>query len=394
MLKNGEKFQWIYYLYRLFLVLENFKQIVKEIAQHFSKWENKEINEAQTQQVIILRLLAALGYDIWNPFEIAAQPQLKGSVPDIIVYCQNVRLFVIEIKIFAKKFTEQDYKQAVNYVNPIGLRWAIITNGVEWHFLDNLKQADSKEKCVLILNLKNKIDAVHLFELLNKQLWENIQTVENEVAQLIEFIKLKAVVEDYKQFYQINEPALARLIQNELNPEQQKIARQHHQALLTWFLGEDEIISSINLKVEESETFVAKTQQDLAVETIVSTTTERRILEEFSEQLYDKLINFKQRPDKGASLLTFLSYELFISWRIFYICLAETCIAFNYENFLETKETNTGKVKCYLLSNGKWLAVNLSQVELQKKIVRLLEKLEIPEKTFKLVYQNKDYFLP
>lgn len=381
--------------HRLYLVLENFKQTIKEIVQSFSEWESKDsLNEAQTQQVIILRLLAALGYDIWNPFEVAAQQQIKGSVPDITVYCKAIRLFIIEIKVFAKKLTEQDYKQAVNYVNPIGLRWAIVTNGMEWHFLDNLKQADSKEKCALILNLKNQTDAVHLFELLNKDLWENTQNIESEIAQLIEFIKLKTVVESYKNFYQINEPALALLIQNQLNTEQQKIARHYHQALLTWFLGEDKAISTVNLKVDEPEIFVAEIKQDLLIEPVVSTTTERRMLEEFLEQLYDKLINLKQRPDKNASLLTFLNYELSISWKNFYVCLAETCIAFNYENFLEIKETNVGKVKCYLLSNGKWLMVNLSQVELQKKIVRLLEKLEIPEKTFKFIYNIKTYNLP
>jgi len=48
-------------------MLENTLQFIRSSV---SDWQAKGLNEAQTCQAIILRILQDLNYDIWNPFEI------------------------------------------------------------------------------------------------------------------------------------------------------------------------------------------------------------------------------------------------------------------------------------------------------------------------------------
>lgn len=49
------------------------KNALTEILTHLSNWEKQGINEAQTRQVIILRILQQLGFNIWHPFEVIAE---------------------------------------------------------------------------------------------------------------------------------------------------------------------------------------------------------------------------------------------------------------------------------------------------------------------------------
>ncbi len=66
--------------------LEN---MLSKLAQNLTAWSKAGLNEAQTSQVIVLPILQALGYDIWNPDEIAAQVHSGGGnaayIPDFTV---------------------------------------------------------------------------------------------------------------------------------------------------------------------------------------------------------------------------------------------------------------------------------------------------------------------
>ncbi|MCP6313139.1 hypothetical protein NL444_27095, partial [Klebsiella pneumoniae] len=88
----------------------------------------------QTRQVILLRILQALGWDIWNPEEVSAEKNSGGGggayIPDFTVALAGDNKYILEAKALGREFTENDKTQAVNYAGAIGLRWAVLSNGV------------------------------------------------------------------------------------------------------------------------------------------------------------------------------------------------------------------------------------------------------------------------
>lgn len=47
-------------------------------------WRTEKLNEAAVRQVIMLRLLQAAGFDLWNPLEVAPEPaNLNGGRCDL-----------------------------------------------------------------------------------------------------------------------------------------------------------------------------------------------------------------------------------------------------------------------------------------------------------------------
>ena len=58
------------------MTLEN---TLETLSRGLPEWSRKGLNEAQTSQVTVLQIFQALGYDIWNPFEVVAQLHSGGG---------------------------------------------------------------------------------------------------------------------------------------------------------------------------------------------------------------------------------------------------------------------------------------------------------------------------
>lgn len=71
----------------------NLKHVINDIVANLARWEQTGLNEAQTRQVMVLRLFQALGYDIWNPFEVIAEQNSGGGsgsyIPDFTLRVVN-----------------------------------------------------------------------------------------------------------------------------------------------------------------------------------------------------------------------------------------------------------------------------------------------------------------
>ena len=129
---------------------------LSDITRHLNDWQVSGINEAQTAQAIVLRILHALGYDIWNPFEVVPEASGNGGYrPDYTIQLDGDIRFIIEVKALGKTLSDADKEQtqAVNYINVQGKRWAILTNGREWLFFDNHRPVEIAQKRVLPLTL-------------------------------------------------------------------------------------------------------------------------------------------------------------------------------------------------------------------------------------------------
>jgi predicted type IV restriction endonuclease len=79
-----------------------------EVDAKTPAWGSLGLNEAQTSQVVVLPILQALGFYIWNPSEVAAQIHSGGGnathAPDFIVRLDNSICFIVEVKALNKDF--------------------------------------------------------------------------------------------------------------------------------------------------------------------------------------------------------------------------------------------------------------------------------------------------
>lgn len=192
--------------------MKKFQDAVAAIAQALPLWEQpqltqltkkqreelnavqKNLNEAQTCQAIILRLLDAAGYDIWNPFEVFPEKSSGKEIPDFTIFFEEEPRVIIEAKFFGKdlgKELNREMIQATRYIRILRLRWAILTNGKQWIFLDDYKAKPGavSAEVALVLNLLEPREGEFLGILLNRQLWE-AEGADERVAEKVQLISI------------------------------------------------------------------------------------------------------------------------------------------------------------------------------------------------------------
>lgn len=229
-------------------------EAVSRLAQHLSDWSSVGLNEAQTSQVVVLPVLQALGYDIWNPFEVAAQNHSGGGnaayAPDFTVKPTDRTCFVVEVKALNKEFSPNDTTQAVNYVNALGRRWAILTNGKAWHFYDNQVPKPAAEKLELTVELRDPRAANYLERLLSRSVWvadnaehalaAEVRAVSAEIRRHLELSEIeKKLRRELRAGFTADEKGLTRAVQLTLEPNERELAEESFTELTKRLLGVD-----------------------------------------------------------------------------------------------------------------------------------------------------------
>jgi hypothetical protein len=217
------------------------KSTLEALVNSLPTWSKRGLNEAQTSQAIVLRVLQALEYDIWNPFETVAQVHSGGSgggyAPDFTVVLAGAERFVLEVKALDKTFSVGDREQPVSYANNKGLRWAVLTNGSEWQFFDNRIPKPAAEKRALTVELKHPRAADYFGRLLGRDVWlksgaeDALATVVQEVAEEIDkHLKLSEIevklANELGAGFTPDAKGLARAIALTLEPNERELAEK------------------------------------------------------------------------------------------------------------------------------------------------------------------------
>ena len=359
-------------------MLENTLQFIRSSV---SDWQAKGLNEAQTCQAIILRILQDLNYDIWNPFEVFPQDtNTKGAGrPDYLIYLENKEKFVIEAKALNKEFSDTEYTQTVNYVNAKGLRWAILTNGIKWLFFDNVLKGTIKQKLALTLELNNVYFEKYLSLLLDRNHWLTNNASE-EMAHKIQLIYLISFISEKSKFYAKTTEGLDYLVERELDNKAQQLAKENRDFLLSFYLNGTVAFSSPKNKQKPlSQTPLQNPQQttvDLFVE-IISTFKK--------EESGKKQVKIKVADQEIA----------FLSWKDIHFSLVEMLVKLDrlgeVKNISKIVEKDARNLSNYSesaynkLSNGNYLYVHYSAIDHEKNVKKLLEILGF---SIEIIYKN------
>lgn len=149
---------------------------LKQYAQVFKEARERGANEADTVMLLIKMFEDALGYNSLLG-EITKEVAIKERYCDFCVKIDGEIKYIIEAKASGhKNLKGKNIEQAENYASRAGIRWVLLTNGIEWQ-LYHLVFAEAEGinhdlifSFNLIDEIENNIDRIGtFFRLISKE---------------------------------------------------------------------------------------------------------------------------------------------------------------------------------------------------------------------------------
>lgn len=140
----------------------DFKDQIKQLAERVSRMKDSILTEEATKNAFIMPFLNALGYDVFNPFEVVPEfisdiGTKKGEKVDYAIMRdvngQPEPCMLIECKHWKQALTLHD-NQLLRYFHVTKARFGILTNGIVYRFYTDLEAANKMdEKPFLEINM-------------------------------------------------------------------------------------------------------------------------------------------------------------------------------------------------------------------------------------------------
>lgn len=154
--------------------LEDFIQNLRSLANRIERIKNSIHTEEATKTSLIMPLIQALGYDVFNPEElvpeyIADVGIKKGEKIDYAIMQSGEPVILIEAKSVNEKLHKHD-SQLFRYFGTTKAKFAILTNGIEYKFFTDLDEP-------------NKMDLKPFFEI------NLLELRDTQIAEIAKFRK-------------------------------------------------------------------------------------------------------------------------------------------------------------------------------------------------------------
>lgn len=136
----------------------DFKDQIQQLADRIGKQKDCISTEEATKNAFIMPMLSALGYDVFNPFEIV--PELdcdlikkKGEKIDYAIMKDGSPILLMECKHCKQDLNLHD-TQLQKYFVASKARFGVLTNGIEYRFYTDLEKPNiMDEKPFLLINM-------------------------------------------------------------------------------------------------------------------------------------------------------------------------------------------------------------------------------------------------
>lgn len=175
--------------------IEPFITIQKSIKKH----KGRSLNEAMTKNALILPFIQALGYDIFNPSEVAAEYTAdfgtkRGERIDYAILIKGKPVIIIECKPLGTNLDKGRCSQLFRYFATLpSAKIGILTDGCHYLFftdLENKNLMDSEP--FLELNLEEETDASLM----------RLELIAKEATDIDAFIKSSTKINEYSVILQ------------------------------------------------------------------------------------------------------------------------------------------------------------------------------------------------
>lgn len=141
----------------------DFKDTLLQLADRIAKQKDAITTEEGTKNAFIMPMISALGYDIFNPFEVIPEMDCdlikkKGEKIDYAIMKDDSPILLIECKHCKQDLNLHD-TQLQKYFVASNARFGVLTNGIEYRFYTDLEKVNlMDEKPFLIVNMLDLSD--------------------------------------------------------------------------------------------------------------------------------------------------------------------------------------------------------------------------------------------
>jgi hypothetical protein len=111
-------------------VIKRLKDSVPRFQKVLEAARSRDVNEADTVVIITDMLEQIFGMDKYT--EVTREHAIKGTYVDLAVQVDGQIQYLIEVKAIGMDLRGNHLRQAVDYAAKEGVRWVVLTNGVDW----------------------------------------------------------------------------------------------------------------------------------------------------------------------------------------------------------------------------------------------------------------------
>jgi hypothetical protein len=141
----------------------DFKDTIQQIVEKIAKQKDSIATEEATKNSFVMPVIAALGYDVFNPFEVVPEMDCdlvkrKGEKIDYAIMKDENPILLIECKHCKQNLNLHD-TQLQRYFVASKARFGVLTNGIEYRFYTDLEKVNiMDEKPFLVVNMLDLSD--------------------------------------------------------------------------------------------------------------------------------------------------------------------------------------------------------------------------------------------
>ena len=142
----------------------DFKDQILQLSDRIKKQKDSISTEKATKNAFIMPLIASLGYDVFNPFEVVPEMDCdlirkKGEKIDYAIMKDENPILLIECKHCKQDLNLHD-TQLQKYFVASKSRFGVLTNGIEYRFYTDLEKVNiMDERPFLVVNMLDLSDA-------------------------------------------------------------------------------------------------------------------------------------------------------------------------------------------------------------------------------------------
>lgn len=158
-------------------VINRLKSTVPKFQKILITAKERDVNESDTVTIIIDMLEEIFGFDKYS--DITREYNIQGTYCDLAIKINKNINYLIEVKAVGLALNDKHLKQAVNYASREGIKWVVLTNGIQWeihrvHIVN--KVINQKVFCIdfIKMNPKEKEQQELLFLLCRRGVQKNI----------------------------------------------------------------------------------------------------------------------------------------------------------------------------------------------------------------------------
>lgn len=128
----------------------DFKDQIKQIGERAVKLRDQIQTEEATKNALVMPMLQALGYDIFNPLEVVPEfisdvGLKKGEKIDYAIMKDNFPVLLVECKHWSKNLDLHD-GQLLRYFHVSKSRFGVLTNGIIYRFYSDLVEVNKMDE--------------------------------------------------------------------------------------------------------------------------------------------------------------------------------------------------------------------------------------------------------